>query len=66
MDRNWNVPEEQVRASAIHRLIVELDFPIIYTTNYDLNLEVAVQIYQKPFVKVANAKDIAKNRGKRS
>jgi hypothetical protein len=60
MDRNWSVPEEQVRASAIHRLIVELDFPIIYTTNYDRNLEVAFQIYEKPFVKVANAKDIAK------
>jgi SIR2-like domain len=60
MDRNWNVPEEQVRASVIHRLIVELDFPIIYTTNYDRNLEVAFQIYQKNFVKVANAKDIAK------
>ena len=60
MDRNCNVPEEQVRASVIHRLIVELDFPILYTTNYDRNLEVAFQIYQKNFVKVANAKDIAK------
>jgi hypothetical protein len=60
MDRNWSVPEEQVRASAIHKLIVELDFPIIYTTNYDRNLEVAFQIYKKHFVKVANAKDIAK------
>ena len=62
MDRNWNVPGEKVRASAIHRLIVELDFPLIYTTNYDRNLEVAFEIYGKPFVKVANAKDIAKIR----
>ena len=29
MDRNWSVPHEKVRASEIHRLIVELDFPII-------------------------------------
>jgi hypothetical protein len=62
MDRNWNVPLEKVRASKIHKAIVELDFPIIYTTNYDRNLEVAFQIYKKPFVKVANAKDIAKIR----
>jgi hypothetical protein len=62
MDRNWNVPVEKVRESAIHRLIVELDFPLIYTTNYDRNLEVAFDIYQKPYVKVANAKDIAKIR----
>jgi SIR2-like domain len=60
MDRNWSVPDEIVRASEIHRLIVELDFPIIYTTNYDRNLECAFQIHDKPFVKIANAKDIAK------
>jgi hypothetical protein len=63
MDRNWSVPEERVRSSEIHRLIVELDFPIIYTTNYDRNLEVAFEVHGKPFVKVANAKDIAKIRG---
>jgi hypothetical protein len=28
---------------------VELDFPIIYTTNYDRNLEVAYEIYGKPY-----------------
>src|SRR5438105_15577833 len=35
MDRNWSVSEEKVRASKMHKLIVALDFPIIYTTNYD-------------------------------
>ena len=35
MDRHWTVTDEAVQASRIHRLIVELDFPIIYTTNYD-------------------------------
>jgi hypothetical protein len=60
MDRNWTVSREKVEASLLHQLIVELDFPIIYTTNYDRNLEVAFEIHQRPFVKVANAKDVAK------
>ncbi|WP_137389299.1 SIR2 family NAD-dependent protein deacylase [Rhodoligotrophos defluvii] len=60
MDRNWKVSPEHVKQSRLHKLIVELDFPIIYTTNYDRNLEVAFNLYDKPFVKIANAKDIAK------
>jgi hypothetical protein len=63
MDREWSVSREKVERSAIHKLIVSLDFPIIYTTNYDRNLEVAFEIYGRPFVKVANAKDIAKASG---
>jgi hypothetical protein len=35
MDRRWSVSEERVAESEVHRIIVELDFPIIYTTNYD-------------------------------
>src|SRR5947199_188735 len=35
MDRKWSVPVESVARSELHQLIVELDFPIIYTTNYD-------------------------------
>lgn len=63
MDREWAVSREKVERSAIHKLIVSLDFPIIYTTNYDRNLEVAFEIYGRPFVKIANAKDIAKASG---
>jgi hypothetical protein len=63
MDRHWTVSREKVEASAIHKLIVALDFPIIYTTNYDRNLEVAFEIHGREFVKVANAKDIAKAGG---
>lgn len=62
MDRNWSVSREKVEASALHRLIVELDFPIIYTTNYDRNLEVAFEIYGRDFVKVANARDVSRVR----
>lgn len=62
MDRHWKVSEEKVRASRMHELIVELDFPIIYTTNYDRNIEAAFAAHGREFVKVANARDIAKTR----
>lgn len=62
MDRNWRVSEEQVRNSRLHQLIMELKFPIIYTTNYDRNIEAAFEVHGQPYVKVANARDIAKPR----
>ncbi|WP_309083712.1 SIR2 family protein [Chelativorans sp.] len=62
MDRNWSVSREKVQDSLLHRLIVELDFPIIYTTNYDRNLEVAFELHGRDFVKVANARDISRAR----
>jgi hypothetical protein len=62
MDRNWKVSEDNVRRSRMHALIVELDFPIIYTTNYDRNIEAAFAAHGRDYVKVANARDIAKTR----
>src|SRR5215216_2355846 len=62
MDRNWKVSDEKVRASKMHALLVDLDFPIIYTTNYDRNIEAAFAAHGRDFVKVANARDIAKTR----
>ena len=59
MDRNWSVSEEKVSGSKVHELIIALDFPIIYTTNYDANLEVAYRLHQREFVKVTNARDVA-------
>jgi hypothetical protein len=60
MDRNWKVSPDKVRASTLHELIVALDFPLIYTTNYDRNLEEAFAVHQRAYVKIANARDIAK------
>jgi SIR2-like domain len=62
LDRNWKVSCEKVRSSKIHQLIVELDFPMIYTTNYDRNLEAAFAAHDRDYVKIANARDIAKMR----
>ncbi len=59
MDRNWNVDEERIRASELHRQIVELNFPFIYTTNYDNNLERAFDVHKRPFSKVSSMLDIA-------
>lgn len=64
MDRHWSVSEARVAESEVHRLIVELDFPIIYTTNYDRNLETAFGVHGKPYVKIANARDLTKARPK--
>ena len=62
MDRNWQIPEEDLRKSRVHALIVGLDFPIIYTTNFDRNLETSFHRRGKKFVKVTNAKDVARVR----
>jgi hypothetical protein len=59
LDRNWKVACDRVSASEVHRLIVELDFPAIYTTNYDRNLETAFEVHHKSYAKITNAKEIA-------
>jgi hypothetical protein len=59
LDRNWKVSEDEVATSQLHKLIVDLDFPAIYTTNYDRNLETAFEVHAKPYAKISNARDIA-------
>jgi hypothetical protein len=59
LDRNWRVDPARIAASQLHKVIVELDFPIIYTTNYDRNLETAFEVLNKPYAKISNAKEIA-------
>lgn len=63
MDRTWSVSEEKVKASKVHELVVGLDFPIVYTTNFDANLEAAYRLYGREFVKIANARDVARATG---
>jgi hypothetical protein len=61
MDRTWSVSEDKVKGSRIHELIVELDFPIVYTTNYDNNLEAAYHLHGRDFIKIVNARDLARS-----
>src|SRR5215217_8081728 len=63
MDRHWHVSSEAIAGSRLHRLIVDLDFPVIYTTNYDRNLEAAFDIHGCPYDRIANARDIAAAEG---
>jgi len=62
MDRHWTLSEEKLRTSRVHELICKLDFPIIYTTNFDRNLETAFDLRGKDYVKIVNAKDVARIR----
>jgi hypothetical protein len=63
MDRHWHVSPEAIAGSRLHELIVNLDFPIIYTTNYDRNLEAAFDLHDRPYDRIANARDIAAAEG---
>jgi hypothetical protein len=55
MDVAWHRDAaEKVAGSDIHRLIVELGFPVIYTTNYDRYLELAHEAHGVAYTKIAN------------
>ncbi|WP_321325354.1 SIR2 family protein [uncultured Parasphingorhabdus sp.] len=58
MDRTWAVSHDDVANSVVHRYILDCDFPIIYTTNYDNTLEVAYEIHERPYLKIANTHDL--------
>ena len=64
MDNVWHPPGIDIRGSQLHNLIVDLDFPVIYTTNYDRWLERAFEARRRPFHKVTNVADLTiKNEG---
>jgi hypothetical protein len=55
MDVEWHRDAaEKVKGSDIHRLIVALGFPVIYTTNYDRYLELAHEAHGVRYAKVAH------------
>ena len=58
MDQIWH-RHVDIEKSDVHKLIVELDCPVIYTTNYDSLLERAYQHYDKPFTKIANVAQLS-------
>lgn len=59
MDRHWH-NGISIRDSEVHRSIVELNFPKIYTTNFDFWIEKAYEHYQRPYQKITNAKGLAR------
>lgn len=61
MDRMWHNPNIDIGQSQIYKLIVDLDFPLIYTTNFDRWLEIAYDYYQKEYIKITNVGDISRS-----
>lgn len=59
MDREWHRSEIDISSSVIHKLIVQSNFPRIYTTNYDRWLEMAHDEFKVPYYKIADIVDIA-------
>lgn len=59
MSRKWQVNPDRLRQSDLHRLIAYADFPFVYTTNYDANLETAYEALGKPYIKITGAADLA-------
>lgn len=60
MDRSWSLPSKKIEDSKIHELITHINFPIIYTTNYDRWIEEAFKHYRKPYTKISSVSDITK------
>jgi SIR2-like domain len=66
MDREWHKPDIRVELSRTHELIVRLDFPVIYTTNFDRWLERAFDHWGRAYVKIANVGDLRKENGQQT
>jgi hypothetical protein len=60
MDQQWHSSNVQIENSKIHQLICSLQFPIIYTTNYDRWLERAFEFHGKDYLKIALVADLTK------
>lgn len=50
--------EDRLRKSEIYRLLLELNFPIIYTTNYDHLIEKYYEMNGRSYKKIVNIEDM--------
>lgn len=57
-DGEWHHSGIDISKSRVHDFIVQLDFPIIYTTNYDRWLERAFDSRGVPYTKIVSVKDL--------
>lgn len=58
MRQEWKVRPETIRSSPIYRSLVEMNCPIIYTTNYDHTLEMAFESYEKEYKSIVAVEDL--------
>ena len=59
LDVKWHGADIDISKSVVHRLIVNLNFPVIYTTNWDRWIERAFSCYNKPFTKIVSVGDLS-------
>lgn len=58
MNEKWHDKSIKIEDSKIHKMIVDIDAPIIYTTNYDRWIENAYKYYGKKYRKISNVGDL--------
>ncbi len=58
MKDKWKVTPEMIDDSTVHEKILDLDFPIIYTTNYDECLEKLYEYNSKVYRKISKVEDL--------
>jgi hypothetical protein len=59
MDRMFNPTDEDIEASQSHKALVQMNLPIIYTTNYDLIIERAFELSNVAYHSIVSIDDIA-------
>lgn len=57
MDTQWNIDPKIIKESPIYEAIVKLNFPQIYTTNYDHCLETAFTAWNKKYKRIVSVDD---------
>ena len=58
MDREWDRAATEIKDSKVHELIAKLDFPVVYTTNYDRWLERAYEAFGLAYAKISSIADL--------
>src|SRR5262245_58477174 len=62
LDVKWHDKSIDIGESDAHKLIVELGFSRIYTTNFDRWIERAFDHWKVPFHRITNVNDIAESK----
>lgn len=60
MDTQFHPDGIDITTSPVHKAIVDIGFPVIYTTNYDRWLEKAHEAYGKPYDKIVDILDFTR------
>jgi NAD-dependent SIR2 family protein deacetylase len=59
LDRSFDPTDEQIKTSMAHTTLVQMNLPVIYTTNYDNIIEKSFELLNKPVFTIANIDDIS-------